>query len=90
MAIHVVNNWTRPIAIGTWPLPGEPHFARSRAYRIFLRELRRYTIEEVSGRSFLIAGHRGAGKTALVSQAVRELRTRLLQESAGACACSAR
>jgi hypothetical protein len=80
MAINVANDWTRPVPIG-WPLPGEPHFARSRAYGIFLRELRRYTIEEISGRSFLIAGHRGAGKTALVNQAVRELRTKLLQES---------
>ena len=47
-----------------------PHFATSRAHEIFLRDLRRYTLEEVAGRSFLIAGHRGADKTALVMQAI--------------------
>lgn len=34
------------------------------------RELRRYCQEEVEGRSFLIAGHRGAGKTTMVNYCV--------------------
>ena len=44
-----------------------PPLIESDAYRQVLQELRRYCRGELSGRSFLIAGHRGAGKTTLVS-----------------------
>jgi hypothetical protein len=41
----------------------------SDAYRQLVHELRRYCNGEISGRSFLIAGHRGSGKTTLVTSA---------------------
>ena len=45
----------------------------SDAYRRLLHELRRYCNGELAGRSFLIAGHRGAGKTTLVFSAFEAL-----------------
>ncbi len=46
--------------------------ARSETLRVLQYELDRYCNHEIQGRSFLIAGHRGAGKTTLVSDALRE------------------
>jgi hypothetical protein len=37
------------------------------------RELRRYCQGDIDGRSFLIAGHRGAGKTTMVNQCVQHV-----------------
>ncbi|WP_167858637.1 hypothetical protein [Methylobacterium nonmethylotrophicum] len=45
---------------------------------ILERELWRYLREEVEGRSFLIAGHRGAGKTTLVHRAVASVADEVL------------
>ncbi len=73
--------WRRYSAIGNWRLPGEPAFAKSRAFELLLRDLRRYVLEEVAGRSFLIAGHRGAGKTSTVTHAVRQLRREIISDS---------
>ncbi len=84
MTLSFGDGWDEPVQFDDWPLQGTPHFATSRAYDIFLRELRRYTLEEVGGRSFLIAGHRGAGKTALVVQAVETLRNERIQLSVSA------
>jgi hypothetical protein len=47
--------------------------AESVAYNRLCRELRRYVEGEITGRSFLIAGHRGAGKTTLVLKAVQDV-----------------
>jgi hypothetical protein len=57
---------------------------RSRTYESLKRDLRRYVQGQVPGRSFLIAGHRGAGKTALVSRAVDELIFEILDETSKA------
>lgn len=46
----------------------------SAASRLLINELRRYCNQEIAGRSFLIAGHRGAGKTTLTGQAFYEVR----------------
>lgn len=80
MSLSFSDGWVEPVQFEDWPLQGAPHFATSRAYEIFLRELRRYTLEEVGGRSFLIAGHRGAGKTALVAQAIDALYSERIRE----------
>ncbi len=48
---------------------GAPILIGSEALRLLRRELNRYCYQMVSGRSFLIAGHRGAGKTTLVQGA---------------------
>jgi len=81
MPLRVADGWTTLQPIGSWVLPGEPDFAETRAYELLVRDLERYVLEEVAGRSFLIAGHRGAGKTSTVVQAIRKLRRRMLQDS---------
>ncbi|HEY5724275.1 MAG TPA: hypothetical protein VIT45_18340 [Allosphingosinicella sp.] len=73
--------WKRRDAIGNWRLPGEPAFANSRAFELLSRDLKRYVLDEVAGRSFLIAGHRGAGKTSTVTHAIRRLRSDILSAS---------
>jgi hypothetical protein len=83
MPLRVGEAWGDSGKAGDWPLPGEPHFATSRAYELLLRDLGRYVNDEVAGRSFLIAGHRGAGKTATVTQAIRRLRNEILAGSTG-------
>jgi len=50
-----------------------PVLIKSKAYDQLLYELRRYCDGQTSGRSFLIAGHRGSGKTTLVLSALQEL-----------------
>lgn len=62
-------------------LPGGRTVAiASAAETIVKRELLRYLSEEVEGRSFLIAGHRGSGKTTLVLRAVADLTEAILAE----------
>src|SRR5689334_11768515 len=51
--------------------------APSHAAALLAQEMRRYVNGEITGRSFLIAGHRGSGKTTLVLDAFR----RVLRES---------
>jgi hypothetical protein len=53
--------------------PGRPAFVRSHVYEVLVRELNRFLTGEVRGRSFLISGHRGSGKTSLVLRAVDDL-----------------
>jgi hypothetical protein len=49
-----------------------PSFARPEAYQVLLAEIRRYGAREISGRSLLISGSRGAGKTTMVRLAIDE------------------
>src|SRR5262245_43633258 len=51
----------------------------SSAARMLAQELRRYRDQKIRGRSFLIAGHRGSGKTSLVTNALHELKDEALQ-----------
>ena len=46
---------------------------QSAAMRVLVSELRRYCNQEVGGRSFLISGHRGAGKTTMIQHAFRQV-----------------
>lgn len=66
---------------GEWPFPARAHFIKSKAYDTLLRELTRYVKGEVPGRSFLIAGHRGAGKTSLVRQVVEDLNRAIIDKA---------
>ena len=50
-----------------------PAFAESPAYHTLFRELRNYLNGEIPGRSFLVSGHRGAGKTSMVLRAIEDL-----------------
>jgi hypothetical protein len=81
MPLHLGDGWQTPSTANYWPLRPEPPFAESRAYRLLIRDLRRYVREEIAGRSFLIAGHRGAGKTATVSQAVLHTQNEMIEGS---------
>ncbi|MDJ0908072.1 MAG: hypothetical protein QNI99_02695 [Woeseiaceae bacterium] len=50
-----------------------PIFAESPAYNVLRRELKRYLGRDIRGRSFLVSGHRGSGKTTLVLRAIEDL-----------------
>src|SRR5438046_2734569 len=45
----------------------------SASRRLLAQELKNYSLNPRNGRSFLIAGHRGAGKTALVRHAIADV-----------------
>jgi hypothetical protein len=55
------SHMAQPGRVKVWPI-----LARSEAGTLIEQELRRYCNGEVRGRSFLIAGHRGSGKTTTV------------------------
>lgn len=59
----------------------EPLLARSDEYRRLYRDLERYSNGQILGRSYLIAGHRGSGKTMLVHKAIEDLLRNSLNES---------
>ncbi len=74
-----------PIQIADHPEPLSPASARltagsgmieSHAWRVLSAELERYCQGYLTGRSFLISGHRGAGKTTLVLNAYQHVRRR--------------
>lgn len=82
MTLRLAVGWKESVQAGDWVLPGEPVFAESKAFELLSRDLRRYVRDEIAGRSFLIAGHRGAGKTTTVVEAVRRVHDDLLRSSA--------
>ena len=59
----------------------EPLLVESSASRVLRQELQRYCEGKINGRSFLIAGHRGAGKTTLVAKAFMDVH-RLAEDGA--------
>jgi hypothetical protein len=69
MAIYIRSN-AEPFTLATMASGKSPILANSGAGRILEHELRRYCNGEVRGRSFLVAGHRGTGKTTMVENAV--------------------
>lgn len=50
-----------------------PILAECEEYRRLSRDLARYTSGLIAGRSYLIAGHRGSGKTMLIHKAIEDL-----------------
>lgn len=70
-----------PAAIDSWPLPAEPAQVELAELNWLTRELDRYVRGSIRGRSYLIAGHRGAGKTALANRAVETVRTEVIRQS---------
>jgi hypothetical protein len=61
-----------PLSLASYDLQREWLVIGSNASRLLIQELRRYCRREITGRSFLISGHRGAGKTTLVNSAILE------------------
>jgi hypothetical protein len=65
---------------GEWPYRRRAIFLGSTAYDTLERELYSYVDGTIAGRSFLIAAHRGVGKTSLVLRAVQDIeRARVLE-----------
>jgi hypothetical protein len=67
--------------LADWPRPYLPPFIETAELGQLKRELTHYLNGEIPGRSFLIAGHRGTGKTSLVRRAVDDLADDLLDRS---------
>jgi hypothetical protein len=63
----------RDIAYGNWVRPARASVMRSAAFSSLADAIAAYLRQEVPGRSFLIAGHRGAGKTTLVREVAEQL-----------------
>jgi hypothetical protein len=59
-----------PLSDGAQRHDREVIMVRSEASRVLRHELTRYCNGQTQGRSFLIAGHRGAGKTTMVADAL--------------------
>jgi hypothetical protein len=72
MALRLNFEEEGPRQIADVALPSRMHFMYSEAFRIFSKALAEYVDGHVLGRSFLIAGNRGAGKTTLVLRTVAE------------------
>ena len=70
--IEVDPNDSRGL-VREWYFGSRPYFMRSGAYDILTGALASYVRDEIPGRSFLIAAHRGVGKTSLVLRAVEDL-----------------
>ncbi len=58
---------------GYWKAEPLPVFLQGDAYRVLSREMTAYVSGQIPGRSFLISGHRGAGKTTLVERVARDV-----------------
>ena len=72
MAI-VVKDSFEPLSERSFAPSDEPMLVKSDATRVLQQELLRYCQGRVTGRSFLVAGHRGAGKSTLVASAFLEV-----------------
>src|SRR5215469_16146073 len=72
MALRLNFEEEGPRRIADVALPSRTHFMYSEAFRIFSKALAEYVDGHVPGRSFLIAGNRGAGKTTLVLRVIAE------------------
>lgn len=69
MGIHV-KPMVDPLVANT---DARPIVAQSSASRLLQHELERYCNGQSQGRSFLIAGHRGAGKTTMIHNVIRNV-----------------
>lgn len=67
--------------LGEWPLPPEPRLMHSKDAGRLRADIARYVRGLVRGRSYLIAGHRGVGKTSLSVHAVESIATEILSRS---------
>jgi len=65
--------------IEEWRFDARPFFMTSHTYDTLLYEMRRYLRRQIEGRSFLIAAHRGIGKTSLALRVVDDLRREALR-----------
>ncbi len=71
-----IKDTPEPLSPRSLDAGAECRLVESDASRLLQREMERYCSGEVNGRSFLIAGHRGAGKTTMVSHAYLQVWSR--------------
>ncbi|MDP8979597.1 MAG: hypothetical protein M3O35_03285, partial [Acidobacteriota bacterium] len=64
---------SEPFCVRPDGAPDPAPFARSAAYDQLFDEMLRYTRGETAGRSFLISGNRGAGKTTMVTRCIENI-----------------
>jgi hypothetical protein len=81
MALHAKDPDADPDWLDEWPLGVRRPFMASQAFNVLQRDLRRYLRGEVAGRSILISGHRGAGKTALVARAIQDCEREVMTDA---------
>ena len=81
MTLRLVDNPVVAAPKDEWPLPMIAAYVEQSAQLRLSRDLRRYAAGEIEGRSYLIAGHRGAGKTGLVSRAIDLVRIEIMRAS---------
>jgi hypothetical protein len=72
MPIEILD-YPEPLTAAALASSTERVLIKSDAYHQLLHELRRYCNTQTSGRSFLIAGHRGSGKTTLALSAFEKI-----------------
>jgi hypothetical protein len=63
--------------------PGKGQLAKCSGYYRLWNAIERYTMWESAGRSFLISGNRGSGKTTMVESVIEDVRQNFLQQDAG-------
>lgn len=74
----LIKRFPEPLAAPPFPgIPPETRIAGSRARDTLHNLLLRYCNREIGGRSILIAGHRGAGKTTVVKTVIEEVHREL-------------
>jgi hypothetical protein len=73
MPIHIAES---PEPVNDGSSLGRSTLAESVAYHRLSREIERYVRGDVQGRSFLISGHRGSGKTTLVLSVIQDMQAR--------------
>lgn len=81
MKLRLADKSTFAAPLDDWPLPLEMSYVASRELALLKRDLDRYAKGQVRGRSYLIGGHRGAGKSALVQRAAELLAAETMRES---------
>lgn len=69
----LINRFPEPLCSPPFRPPGGPAVAYSQARQTLRRVMLGYCERTIGGRSILIAGHRGSGKTTLVKSVVEEL-----------------
>lgn len=70
MAIYILRP---PEPLSEPAVDSQRHTAKSSASRLLSQEMRRYCRREIQGRSFLVAGHRGSGKTTMVADVLASM-----------------
>ena len=81
MTLRLADPLTYNTTLDDWPLPPTSKFMESQELQRLRQDIDRHVRGRAGGRSYLIAGHRGVGKTSLTTMAVELLASTILLES---------